>query len=51
MYSLLPLGNLVNGVNVVNIHAWVKNWLLKWYLRRDAERLGIDLKELDKDTK
>ena len=51
VYSLLPLGNLVNGVNVVNIHAWVKNWLLKWYLRRDAERLGIDLKELDKDTK
>ena len=50
VYILLALGNLVINANVVNIHTWVKNLLLKWYLRKDAKRFGIDLKELNMDT-
>ena len=49
VYTFLALGSLVTGVNVANIHTWVKKWLLKWYLRKDAERFGIDLEELDTD--
>lgn len=49
VYGLLSLGSSVTGANVVNIHACVRNWLLRWYLRKDAERFGIDLKELSVD--
>ena len=49
VYGLLSLGSSVTGANVVNIHAWVRSWLLRRYLRKDAERFGIDLKELNVD--
>ena len=50
VYSLLAVVNSVTGTNVVNIHAWMKNWLLKQYLRKDAQRFGFNLKEFSVDS-
>ncbi len=46
-YILLRLVNLVTGLKVVDIHPWVENRLLKWHLRKDAERFGIRLEDLN----
>ena len=45
--SLLSVGNLLFGSTVKSFHQRVHNWLLTWFLKREAVSTGIDFSPLN----
>ena len=45
--ALMTLLNLATGSSVKNLHAWIQKRCLKWFLKREASKFGVSIRELD----